>query len=580
MYSRTALQGYLQDDAPTLSTFLTSDMSITAARIFSLNSSLLKKFTGEIDIEACDASALSKFLECNRRCASFKLDPQRLYDDILIGEVKASLIDSVGNGPTHALDMWSFSDYLGVGPGANVDVKSYNFYTKVYDSTLTHTEPHLLRMYRTIISRHPVKYNAERRRYNTHGARVVAGSKLSFVPKTSAISRTICTEPTLNMMFQKALGELICASLRRQFNIDLSSQPDINRRMAKLGSLDGRFATIDLESASDSISMSLCEAILPRPLWSWLKLFRSPVTTLPGGQQVKLDMISSMGNGFTFPLQTLIFATIVASCYRLKGLTPFDGRSVERNFSVFGDDIIVRKDCYEFVVHALELFGFRVNKEKSFNTGHFRESCGEDYYRGHNVRGVYLHRLETKADVYSAINRLVRWSAKSGVLLHSLVGALRRKVKYLPIPPCDGDAEGLKVPLSMALGSITYDKNLQSYKYKALQARPFVIDLPQPVNEYADVGIDHGLYYNKKLIHKTRWANSRNRLDYNPDGLMDSFVGGFIRDGQILLRSTERGPAQIVTRVSSSWDYLSRSDHAKHGNFGSWEAASLELLSL
>lgn len=49
MYSRTALQGYLQDDAQTQYPFLTSDMSIAAARIYSLNSSLLKKFTGEID---------------------------------------------------------------------------------------------------------------------------------------------------------------------------------------------------------------------------------------------------------------------------------------------------------------------------------------------------------------------------------------------------------------------------------------------------------------------------------------------------------------------------------------------------
>jgi hypothetical protein len=351
--------------------------------------------------------------------------------------------------------------------------------------------------------------------------------------------------------------------------------------MAKLGSMDGSFATIDLESASDSISMTLCEKVLPRILFSWLKLTRSPFTTLPSGEQVKLEMVSSMGNGFTFPLQTLLFASIVDACYRLKGLTLFDGRTGTRNFSVFGDDIIVRKDCYELVTHALELFGFRVNKEKSFNSGYFRESCGEDYYRGHNVRGVYLQSLKTPSDIYSAINRLVRWSAKSGYLLPKLVGALRRKVKYLPIPLCDGDAEGIKVPYEMVKGKLKWSKTLQCNIYYALQAVPTKISLPQPLNENHAVEIDHNLYYRSKLIKRARYYVSKNHLDYNPDGLLDAFVGGFIRDGSISFREVEEsGLTKLVRRYSSSWNYMQPAERSQYADASSWEATALEILSL
>jgi len=519
MFSRTAIQGYLQDDLPSFYGSLTSDCDISTARALALKSSLLKKFTDGIDQKSCDSKALEKFLKCNDYCRSFSLQPQSLFDDEIIGEVKSLLHDVVGNGPDHTLGLFDFSDDLGVGPGANVGAQSYNFYTKVYDSELTMTEDHLLRLYRSAISRNPVKYSAERQRYNTHGTRVVAGSLLSFVPKTSEISRTICTEPTLNMMFQQGIGRWLERKLKVRYNIDLSVQPDVNRRMAKLGSISGQFGTIDLESASDSISMSLCEQVLPRILFSWLKLTRSPFATLPSGEKVKLEMVSSMGNAFTFPLQTLLFSAIVHACYRLKGLTLFDGRTKdERNFSVFGDDIIVREDCYALVVRTLELFGFRVNKEKSFNSGHFRESCGEDYYRGHNIRGVYLQSLQTPSDVYSAINRLVRWSARSGLYLSKLIGALRRKVKYLPIPLCDGDAEGLKVPYCAVVGKLRKDKHLQSDVYYALQALPRSISLPQPINDSHAVELEHRLYYEDKVIKRARWYAVKDHLDYNPDG--------------------------------------------------------------
>jgi hypothetical protein len=57
--------------------------------------------------------------------------------------------------------------------------------------------------------------------------------------------------------------------------------------------------------------------------------------------------------------------------------------------AVFGDDIIVPSDSRELLFEALEVLHFKVNVQKSFWTGMFRESCGIDAFAGINVTPVY-----------------------------------------------------------------------------------------------------------------------------------------------------------------------------------------------
>jgi hypothetical protein len=52
---------------------------------------------------------------------------------------------------------------------------------------------------------------------------------------------------------------------------------------------------------------------------------------------------------------------------------------------VFGDDIIVPREYVLSVVDELHTFGYVVNVGKSYWTGRFRESCGREYYDGHDV---------------------------------------------------------------------------------------------------------------------------------------------------------------------------------------------------
>ncbi len=533
MRNCAVLRKALLDDLQVQEHMLTSDMDLAAANALWLSKSFWKKFQDDID-EAADARCFELFKKSNERCAAFAFTPQSIQDDEVIGEVKSLWWDIIGNGPESNLHMAEILDHGGVGPGASVGARSDNFYTKLFDSTLTGTSDQLYRYYRYAILNYPTHLSAEVERDKRYGYKIVGGNRLSFVPKTAEISRSICTEPTLNMYFQKGIGTSLEKMLRNKFKIDLSYQPILNRKLAQLGSIDGSFGTIDLSSASDSISLKMLEQALPDELVRLLKFARSPSVVYPNGTLNELYMVSSMGNGFTFPLQTLLFSTIVVSCYRVLGIKPEYGRRGPANWAVFGDDIIVRKDAYDFVVRTLNLFGFSVNDDKSFNCGSFRESCGGDYFRGHNIRGVYCKSLKTSADVYSVTNRLIRWSARTGILLPKTMVVLLGMAKFLPIPFHDGDAEGIKTPFPPA--DLRRDPYTGSIIYHALVKKPSTIKLPCSKDE------------NLTFRHYGR----RRKVSFNPDGLLVSFIGGFVRNGRIGVR-VQTDSFKVRRCLTSRW---------------------------
>jgi len=554
----TAFQ-HLQDDLPKTDHILTSDMDLSSAQSLWLKNSFLKKFEDSKSSDA-DSKALGLFIRSNERCKSFALNPQQLFQDVLINEVKSLMDSYFHDGPNLTLDLSSISGGLMTGPGASRGVVSDNFYTKLFDSNLTSTSERLYRDYRCAIVDWPTWNLAEIARENHVRHAIVEGNRLSFVPKTSAISRTICTEPNLNMLFQKGIGSFIEGQLLHRWKHSMATQQFINRRMAQLGSIDGSFGTIDLSCASDSVSLNLLRDILPSYVYRWLERTRSPSVILPDGTRVELHMVSSMGNGFTFPLQTILFASIVVASYGILSIPLVDRSSKTMNFGVFGDDIIVVRKSYDFIVRALQLFGFEVNDDKSFNTGHFRESCGGDYFRGRDIRGVYMKHLSTSADVYSIINRLVRWSARSGIMLYGTIKYLRTLVDFLPVPLDAGDAEGIKVPI--APPGMPLDKHTGGVIYRYLSARPMSFRPPTDADELRNYPLSRG---------------QKRKIFFNPDGLLTSVVGGFIRDGRITIRS-DRVRFKIRRRVTSSWSDLDAVG-AKDPLGSRWKAAAEMLLT-
>lgn len=228
----------------------------------------------------------------------------------------------------------------------------------------------------------------------------VPGNHLFTVPKNTTIDRVAAKEPDLNMFLQKGAGLVIRRALRKK-GINLNDQ-SINKNLARVGSLSGDLATLDLSSASDSVTSSLVELFMPTLWWSFLCGLRSPVTIIDGVEHVN-EMFSSMGNGFTFELESLLFYVITKTTAYLTGT-----RGV---ISVYGDDIICPNMLASDLTEVLGVLGFSVNTEKSFSTGSFRESCGGHYDNGYDITPFYIRKPISKlTDLIHVANAIRKWS--------------------------------------------------------------------------------------------------------------------------------------------------------------------------
>lgn len=231
---------------------------------------------------------------------------------------------------------------------------------------------------------------------------VQAGNKVITVPKNSKIDRTIAVEPGINLWFQKGAGTMIRRRLLRA-GVDLNSQ-DRNQRLARLSSKTGHLATIDFSSASDTIARKTVEALLPPQWFVLLNSMRSHRGRIDDGYWFTYAKFSSMGNGFTFELESLIFYAIAYACVKQAG-------GDVTQISVFGDDVIIPVDVVEVYSKVCEFYGFTVNKQKSFSSGYFRESCGSHYYSGTSCKPVFLRRLLRRdIDFYLIHNNIRRFS--------------------------------------------------------------------------------------------------------------------------------------------------------------------------
>lgn len=224
----------------------------------------------------------------------------------------------------------------------------------------------------------------------------VEHNKISFVPKTAKIHRSIAIEPLINGFLQKGVDAVMRKRLRR-IGIDLSYQ-EPNQEMARKGSLPDQedpFVTIDLSSASDSISIELCREVLPPEWYAFLNAIRSKNYSYKGSVKA-FNKFCSMGNGFCFPLETLIFVAVCQVCGA--GRAGIDYR-------VYGDDIIVRQSVASKVLELLKYLGFSANKDKTFLEGPFRESCGADWYEGVDVRPFTLDfALDSIPNIFKFLN--------------------------------------------------------------------------------------------------------------------------------------------------------------------------------
>jgi len=212
-------------------------------------------------------------------------------------------------------------------------------------------------------------------------------AKLVSVPKTQSTPRLIAEEPANMQYIQQSLMRSLVPKLElSRFGsfVGFTDQTP-NQELACIGSRDGSLATLDLSEASDRVPYWLVAAVFGRfPTFvGAISSARSKTVQLPSGEIISLRKFASMGSALTFPLETMLFSMIsVASCLGWSSASRSAISRLAGSVRVYGDDIIVPTDKAASVIEGLESFGFKVNRNKSFWTGPFRESCGREFLFG------------------------------------------------------------------------------------------------------------------------------------------------------------------------------------------------------
>lgn len=283
-------------------------------------------------------------------------------------------------GPLTDDDLEYVKEHGRFGPGATFHCSSKDLTTaKKYESVIGFTPS---------LSRYVAHLTPRGWKESSKGFRITAGSRSATVPKDALTDRFIAIEPSLNMWWQLGVGALIRRKLKRS-GLDLRHQADKNRLRVRFAQVS-QLATIDLKAASDTVAKGLVRVLLPQRWSHLLSMFRSPAMQVDGVWH-QLEKFSSMGNGYTFELETLIFYAVA--------------KAFDEDPYVFGDDIIVRQDVGTQVVRTLNVLGFEVNRKKTFMAGVFFESCGSDFWQGKNVRPFFFKKEEHES-LTSAVIRM------------------------------------------------------------------------------------------------------------------------------------------------------------------------------
>lgn len=448
---------------------------------------ILKKYPfTEEEAKGFDPSstAWKKFLaaehSCKRINQRFRAMRKVGYRNIeLLGSMRTYIRKVLGESP----DLDSIYSLCDFGPGASVKVGGNltNLGRKLLApcwtaslSALSYAIPALWKheQFRCLIlGGEPVCYD-----YDLFRSRVMARvslvshNKISFVPKSYKTLRSIATEPLLNGYLQKGIDQLLRRRLKAICGIDLSDQ-SVNSELARVGSLGGfnPYCTIDLSAASDSLSTELVKDLLPVDWFDLLDRTRSCRYKYNGTSQ-RYHKFVSMGNGFCFPLQTLIFA---AACHAMCVAcgTPDD-------FKVYGDDIVVRQSGALLLLEYLRFIGFRNNPDKTFLVGPFRESCGTDWYGGLDVRPAYLNfRFRSNLDLYKFHNTSLRGPLAFS-FFEDIRGFLRlqcpEKVRFVrPFHGPSDSAFTVGKDICMVSDFVRWDRRTWAWRWKEVLSTPF-----------------------------------------------------------------------------------------------------------
>lgn len=432
--------------------------------------SLLKKYEGLSSGINLSEVALKKFSDSEVACARINGKLSRLSG---LSFYERSVFETARKEVKRILGKFSWDSalpYLSHGPGSSRGLRRVfgHAYHK-YGNSHPSATGQCLMLFNSF-----KEYSQLAASYWEVSPLLMRSSKVITVPKDARGDRTICQEPLLNMYFQKGIGGLMRSRLARS-GCNLNDQT-INQRLACQGSIDGSLATIDLRSASDSVCRVLVERLLPPDWVAAMDVCRTHWAELPCGKEIFLQKFSSMGNGFTFELESLIFLALGRAVLSVEGKSG-------HTLSVYGDDIICPSSCADKLISILSSFGFQTNVEKSFVDGPFRESCGKHYFQGYDVTPFLLKKrivgVEGLFYILNSIRRLAFRFAGSDYGLDSrfrtawgfILELLPHRFRRFRIPEGYGDT-GISTDFDEAVPFVRRAKaGLEGYYAKSLSRK-------------------------------------------------------------------------------------------------------------
>jgi hypothetical protein len=468
----------------------------------------LSKYPFEGYEDVAEVNALETFLTCeenNARTNKMWRQIDASHEDYSdIRRVSRRMKELMGPCPS----VQDVIDKGGWGPGINADYDFDRFRTgPEYKFAATPTlTPSIIPIASVVVASIPSwdsMLNAVHGRHERF--RLVPGNEFFTVPKKFKVNRGACAEAMLNVFLQKGVERVLLERLFDADHVNLRTSSMYNQVLAQVGSTTGIFCTVDLENASNNTCRTPVRAIVRH---DWYRLLDALASTygllpsdllkkagrlLPGptdGTFHRYEMLSSMGNGFTFLIETLLFRAIVTSVVPGQWMRVHGSMELTwPHVAIFGDDLVFPSAYFAKVSHLLTLFGFTVNQSKTFADGPFRESCGKDYHTGVMVRPLYISkRLDSGEAIVSLANRVLRhaFEGPSAPCSSGAVGDPRWRgvwhavVKKLPVPTrklittVPHVPQGLWVPV----GESTWENDVgQPMSFVVIASSPVKTDL-------------------------------------------------------------------------------------------------------
>jgi len=297
-----------------------------------------------------------------------------------------------------------------------------------------------------------------------------------FVNKDSRGPRYISAEAKELMWIQQAVGRSIMDHLERhplsRGHVNFSDQT-INGALALSSSVDGKLATVDLEDASDRVSLALVRLLLPSNLVRLLEASRSNCAVLPvTGRAVRLKKFAPMGSACCFPVESVVFYLLASACVAF--VTGKEFGQAKKSVYVYGDDIIVPGHYVSILTSVLEDLHLKVNKKKTFSIGPFRESCGVDAIDGYDITPIKMRRPAPRSR--DDVSSLISWTDMSNQLFYAgywvtadaVASIVKRHVSLPYVPYQSGllGLTGLYSLLGVSGRKLKWDRKYQHLRVK------------------------------------------------------------------------------------------------------------------